>query len=284
MVDRFVAATAGPVLQQMILALPGWSRTTLRQRLQHGCVAVNDCIVVRPSQLVQVGDVIVVHARGTTQVALHAGIVLPTVHLDDDLLVVNKPANLLSVSSNSEQQRTALAIARSMLRVGYPAAELWPAHRLDRETSGVLLFARSREVQKAVQADWAATKKVYLAVVLGTPSPAVGTVAQPLWEDGNLRVRVGAHPDARPATTHYRTVRSGRACSQLEIELETGRKHQIRAHLAWLGHAIVGDERYGQPAHRLCLHALRLQLRHPRSGSDLRLEAPVPPELLAPLR
>lgn len=280
MADRFVATTVGTMLQQLILGLPGWSRNTMRQRLQLGCVEVNGLIVRNHANIIQVGDVIVVHAKGQGHVARNDGPSLPTLFLDDDLLAVDKPANLLSVSNDAEQQRTALAIARAMLRRSFASAELWPAHRLDRETSGVLLFARSREVQKAVQADWALTKKTYVAVVVGAPTPAAGTIQEPLWEDSNLRVRVGAHVTARPAITHYRTMHAGRDCSQLEVAIETGRKHQIRAHLAFLGNAIVGDDRYGQRAHRLCLHAARLELLHPRDRRALQIDAPVPAELL----
>ena len=111
----------------------------------------------------------------------------------------------------------------------------------------------------------------------------MGVIDQPLWEDRNLRVRVGAHEDAKPARTRYTTVASRGARSRLEVVLETGRKHQIRAHLAWLGHPVVGDERYGTRASRLCLHNERLVLRHPTSKEPLRLAAPVPAALLAEL-
>jgi len=154
-------------------------------------------------------------------------------------------------------------------------------HRLDRETSGVLLFAKSREVCEQVRGDWASVQKVYRAVVEGRPEPAQGTIELPLWEDRNLRVRAGDHAEARPARTRYVTVDHRNGRSLLEVELDTGRKHQIRVHLAAIGCPVVGDDRYGTRASRLCLHAFRLSLPHPRDGHRLELTAPVPRDLLA---
>jgi 23S rRNA pseudouridine1911/1915/1917 synthase len=206
---------------------------------------------------------------------------LTLLHVDDDLVAIDKPTGLLSVSTDDERDRTALAMLRAQLP---PAKDgPWPAHRIDRETSGVLLFARSRAMRDAVQAAWGDVEKDYAAVVDGHPEPADGVIDRPLWEDGNLRVRVGDHPDARPARTRYRTVERGPARALLEVGLDTGRKHQIRAHLAWLGHPIVGDDRYGTKGPRLCLHAQRLALRHPRDGRPLVLEAAVPREFAAVL-
>ena len=155
-------------------------------------------------------------------------------------------------------------------------------HRLDRETSGILLFARSRAVQDEVQAAWKSVSKTYLAIVEGHPEPAEGVVDQPLWEDRSLSVRVGSRADSRDARTRYSTLEAGRSRTLLEVQLDTGRRHQIRVHLAWLGHPVVGDERYGGPGPRLGLHALRLGLTHPGDGRTLTLVAP-PPESFSAL-
>ena len=283
MADRFMATEPGELLVLLSKHFSTWSRNTLRQRLQLGCIDVNGTTASRHDQMLQPGDTVLIHAKGEGRAATRAAPGLPVVFADDDLIAIDKPAGLLSVSSDDERQRTALALVRNSLsRPGRPAA-LWPVHRLDRETSGVLLFAKSREVCDAVQAGWADVEKVYAAIVEGRPDPAAGVIDQPLWEDRNLRVRVGAHEDAKPARTRYTTVSSRGARSRLEVVLETGRKHQIRAHLAWLGHPVVGDERYGTRASRLCLHNERLVLRHPTSKEPLRLAAPVPAALLAEL-
>lgn len=283
MVDRCVASSTGPLLQQLAAHFPAWSRNTLRQRLQLGCIDVNGMLVVRPDHLLQPGDTVEIRGKGEARLARRSGPLLPILFDDEWLLAIDKPVGLLSVASNDEKVRTALVMARE--QVGRPghAATLWPAHRLDRETSGVLLFARSREVCDRVQASWPETTKMYLAVVEGHPEPPAGTIDEPLREDENLRVRWGAHPDAREARSRYTTLEVRRSRSLLEVELDTGRKHQIRAHLASIGHPVVGCDRYGTRATRLCLHARRLVLPHPHEARLLVIEAPVPAGLRAEL-
>ncbi|MBL8754818.1 MAG: RluA family pseudouridine synthase [Planctomycetes bacterium] len=280
MADRFVAAAAGRLFDLLTVQFPNWSRNTLRQRLQLGCIVVDDTVAARPDQPVAAGCVVTILAKGESARPVRGG-GLTLLHVDSDLVAIDKPVGLLSVASDDERERTAQAMLRAQLS---PAGEgPWPAHRIDRETSGVLLFARSRAMRDAVQAAWSEVEKVYAAVVEGHPDPAEGTVDRPLWEDKTLRVRVGDHADARPARTRYRTVERGPARARLEVALDTGRKHQIRAHLAWLGHPIVGDDRYGTRGPRLCLHAQRLALRHPRDGRALVVEAPMPREFAAAL-
>lgn len=273
MADRFVATAAGPLFAQLVLHLPTWRRNTLRERLRRGCVVVDGAPVRAAGHPVAAGAVVEVRPAAPAM-AVPPGGALPLLFADDDLAAIDKPAGLLAVASDDERERTALARLRAQL-----GGELWPAHRLDRETSGVLLFARTRAARDAVQAAWARATKTYVAVVEGRPEPPDGVVDAPLWQDTNLRVRVGAHPDARPARTRYRTRRVAGDRAELEVGLETGRKHQIRVHLAWLGHPVVGDDRYGTAGPRLGLHAHLLSLPHPRDGRRLELVAPVPAAL-----
>lgn len=282
MADRFVVAAPGTLFDALAAQLPGWSRNTLRERLRLRCVDVNGETVDRRDQPVRAGDVVEIRAAHDGRLASSRGS-LAVLFEDDALCAIDKPAGLLSVASDDGGERTAHALLRAQLGRGRDA-DLWPAHRLDRETSGVLLFARTLESRDAVQANWGAATKVYAAVVEGHPEPPAGAIEQPLWEDRNLRVRVGAHETAREARTRYRTVEHGEARARLEVELDTGRKHQIRAHLAWLGHPVVGDERYGTRAQRLCLHAERLELPHPRDGRPLVIAAAVPAAFAAALR
>ncbi len=281
MADRFVVAAAGPLFDLLAAHFTTWSRNTLRQRLRLGCINVNGVATDRHDQRLQSGDVVTITGKDDGRVSA-ARAVLDVLHVDEQLFAIDKPVGLLSVSSDDERDRTALALAKVQLGRGRPV-DLWPAHRLDRETSGVLLFARTRAVREAVQADWENTEKAYHAIVEGHLEPADGVIEAPLWEDGNLRVRVGEHAETRSARTRYRTLSRSRSRSHLEVLLDTGRKHQIRAHLAWRGHPVVGDDRYGAAGSRLCLHAHRLVLRHPGDGRSLQLVAPVPKALTAEL-
>ena len=254
--------------------LAGWHRNTLRQRLRTGCVRVNEETVTRGDHPLSPGDRVLVSARGEIPSAPPRGI--ETLYQDEHLIAIDKPPGLLSVSTDRQRERTALALVRaSLARPGRPA-RLWPAHRLDRETSGVLLFARSREVCETVRAAWDRATKTYLAVVEGHPRPAAGAIEQPLWEDRALFVHVGRRPGAKQARTRYRTLATPPGRALLELELDTGRRHQIRVHFAWLGHPVLGDARYGHGGPRLWLHARRLVLPHPVHGRGLSIEAPAP--------
>ncbi|MFN0007657.1 MAG: RluA family pseudouridine synthase [Planctomycetota bacterium] len=273
MAEHLVVDAPARVLEFLRRSLPGWKRSTLEQRIRAGAVRVNGK-VLRRNDLVAAGDEVVVVDEAEVEREMPAGIIL--LHVDDDLIAIDKPAGLLSVASEREKESTALALLREHF-----SQHLWPVHRIDRETSGVLLFARSAEVQDAVQAAWERARKIYLALVEGGPSPPAGVIDEPLWEDRALFVRVGHHPDAKTARTRYATREPLGDRTLLEVELETGRRHQIRAHLAWLGHPVVGDRRYGRPGKRMGLHAWRLEIDHPADGRRLELEAKPPREFRA---
>jgi 23S rRNA pseudouridine1911/1915/1917 synthase len=290
MSERLRVDEPGRLLEFLRRSLPSWKRKTLEQRIAAGCVLVNGAGVLR-NELVAAGDEVEVVGEGESPRPTEAP--FPILFEDEHVVAIDKPAGLLSVSTDQELERTALAQLREALsRPKRPArlrpVQLWPVHRLDRETSGVLLFARTPAARDELQGAWELARKHYLAIVEGRPEPSEGLIEEPLLEDDSLRVLVGARPGAKPARTRYRTERTHGDRSQLAVLLETGRKHQIRAHLAWLGHPVVGDERYGTAEHakdaRLGLHAHRLVVPHPADGSTLRLEAPPPRALLALLR
>lgn len=277
MSERFTVSAEMTLLPFLETKLKGWSRSKVKARLKSGEVAVNDEAVTWHAHPLAPGDVVTIGAPRASKASDDRGPGggLKVLFRDDALVAVDKPAGLLSVSSDKESERTALALVRKWLGRG---ERLWPVNRLDRETSGVLLFARSREAREAVQARWSEdTSKVYRAVVEGSPADDEGVIDQPLYEDKALNVHVGDGPDSKRARTRYRVLKRGKGRSLLEVELDTGRKHQIRAHLAWLGHPVLGDPRYGNvKAPRLGLHAMRLELTHPTTGERLVLEAEVP--------
>lgn len=279
--ERLQALRAGSLLELLAEHLAGWHKRTLRQRLKLGCVRVNGAVVTRSDHELDAGDEVEVldEAEAPPPVRAAGGIAL--LFVDEALVAIDKPAGLLSVKSERERERTALDLVGAALgRPGRPE-RVWPVHRLDRETSGVLLLARTREDCEAVRAEWELARKTYLAIVEGAPRTDAGVVDTPLWEDRALAVHVGRGPGARAARTRWRVLERGRARSLLEVELDSGRRHQIRAHLAHLGHAVVGDPRYGSRAGRMGLHALRLALPHPAHGRELAFEAPPPADFRA---
>jgi 23S rRNA pseudouridine1911/1915/1917 synthase len=189
------------------------------------------------------------------------------------------------VASPKNKDPHALGILRDQLSRRNNPIRLWPVHRIDRDTSGVLLFATSREMREAVMKGWDGAEKTYLAIVEGCPKPGAGTIDQPLRLDEVIyQVHVGPHPDAKRAVTHFTTERSVGQQTLLRVALETGRQHQIRAHFAWLGHPVVGDQRYGTAGTRMGLHALRLSITKPGMNKPLVFETRAPADFWALLR
>lgn len=213
--------------------------------------------------------------------ALHG---LKIVHFDEAVVVVDKPTGLLSMGSPREKERTAHRILNEYLKAktNSPSQQAFIVHRLDRETSGLMLFARSELIQAALQQNWKSVAKKYLAMVEGAPSSAAGTLRDRMREDKSLRVR-RVEKGGELAITHYRVLGKHGKRSLLELELETGRKNQIRVQLAALGHPIVGDRKYGakdptktDPAPRLMLHSYELSFSHPVSLAPMKFVS-VPP-------
>jgi 23S rRNA pseudouridine1911/1915/1917 synthase len=283
MTDKFTVNAGTTLIPFLTTQLKGWSRSTIKQRLKNGCVIVNGNPVTRHDHALTAGDKVVVEpsAHGAHQLRPQ----LDILYEDRDLIAINKPAGLLSVRSAKKSEPHALGLLREQLSRRSKPIKLWPVHRIDRDTSGVLLFATSREMREAVMQRWDSAEKIYLAIVAGRPNPASGTIDQPLRLDEDIyQMHVGPHPDAKPAVTHFTTERSVAQRSLLRVALETGRQHQIRAHLAWLGHPVIGDERYGTAGPRMGLHALRLGITKPGTSKPLVFEAPAPADFLSLLR
>jgi len=283
MSDRLRVSEAAGLLLFLNTQLKRWTRNKIKQRLKAGCVFVNGRPITQYDHELKAGDDVEVRAavkntqRETSQ--------LEILYSDSDLIAINKPAGLLSVASADENKYHALAILRNQLSRPKRPVKLWPVHRLDRDTSGVLLFATSREMREAVNEKWSSAEKTYLAIVEGCLNPGQGTFDQPLWMDPEkYHMNVGAHSEAKNAITHFNTLKTNNKRSLLEVQIETGRQHQIRAHLSWLGHPVIGDPRYGRDGLRLGLHALRLSITRPNTGKRLTIETPPPDEFLDLLR
>ncbi len=212
---------------------------------------------------------------------------LRILHEDRDLIVVDKPSGLLSVAAGAEREKTAYWILCEYLRKRGEKRRVAAVHRLDRDTSGVMVFAKSEETKRALMADWndSVVERRYVALAEGDFPETEGTFDAPLGEDRGGRVVVAA--GGQSAVTHWRVLDSGGGYTLVELELETGRRNQIRAHLDWAERPVAGDPKYGartDPIGRLALHAERLVLRHPRTGELLEFEVPIPAEFRRPLR
>ncbi len=263
----------------------GLSRKQAKDLLRFQTVSVRGKTRVRHDTPLVAGDVVeIASGRQADDRALErAG--LRVVHIDDAIVVVDKPAGLLSMGSEREKEKTAHRILNEHFKAvaKSPRQQIFIVHRLDRETSGLMIFARSEAVQTALQRNWKNVTKRYLAIVKGTPSPTSGTLRDQLIESKSLKVhRVEKGGDL--AITHYRTVRTFGARSLLEMTLETGRKHQIRVQLAAIGHPILGDRNYGaatDSTRRLALHSCELRFPHPVSRAPMEFHSELPEQLKA---
>ena len=275
---RKTITRAAPLLDALATLFPDSSKTTLRQMLAGGRVRVGGEVEKNAKRMIEPGETIEI-AQKSVQRALPEG--LSILHEDDDVIVVLKAHGLLTVATERERETTAQAYLNVYLKEK-GEERIHVVHRLDRETSGVLIFAKSFEAREKLKEQFAAhdVDRVYIAVVEGTLDPPRGTFRSHLRERKDLRMEsVDAHPDAKLAVTHYRTIETSPKYSMLEVTLETGRKNQIRTHLSEAGHPVVGDRLYGSsvnPLGRLGLHAKLLGFEHPSTGERMTFTAPIP--------
>ncbi|MGH7860022.1 MAG: RluA family pseudouridine synthase [Candidatus Binatia bacterium] len=273
------------LLPFLFAAWPLAKKKQVRTWLKHRAVMVNGRIVSQFNHPLKQGDVVAIRSDryAPPGTVLACGI---RVHFEDaTLLVIDKPANLLSIASEAEREKTAYFQLTEYLREENPDAEerVWIVHRLDRETSGLMVFAKTAAAKSTLQTGWERVEKRYQAVAEGDLPAEEGVFESWLDETSPFKVfSVRRTDDARHAVTHYRVLKRGKGRTLVELTLETGRRHQIRVHLKDAGCPIVGDEKYGgktTPVRRLGLHACALRFSHPATGKELRFESPLPLEL-----
>ena len=268
------------LLPFLLGAVRGKSRNAVKNLLTNRQVLVNAAVTTRHDAPLRPGDVVTILPPDDPA---PADLPFPICYEDDHLLAVEKPAGLLSVASDREKTRTAWRMTSEAYRLRDPAGRLYVVHRLDQDTSGLLLFAKSQAVKEALQENWDSLvqERGYLAVVAGRPPREEDVVRSWLRETRTHLVYSADAPgqDGKEAITEYRLVKTNGTYSLLELYLQTGRKNQIRVHMKDLGCPVVGDRRYGgpkSPIGRLCLHAHRLTFTHPVTGQTVALRSRKP--------
>jgi 23S rRNA pseudouridine1911/1915/1917 synthase len=267
------------LMDRLIELFPAASRQTLKRMVQSGRVGVNGRRALRVKQPIQRTDAVVVHSQRTP--AADPGLAI--VFEDADILVIDKPAGLLTSTGPRERRPTALTVVRNYLSSDR-AAKVGLIHRLDREASGLLVFSKSRAAYESLKRQFfnRSAGRVYAAIVSPPPKPPRGRLDSALVEhvDGTVhRTRLAGK--GQTAVTEYETLEVRGKLAHLRVTLRTGRKHQIRAHLAEHGSPIVGDTLYGGTKHAdgLMLAAIELRLDHPATGKREIFRIPLPDRL-----
>ncbi|HVJ49910.1 MAG TPA: RluA family pseudouridine synthase [Desulfitobacterium sp.] len=265
--------------------LPDQSRNNIKSLLAHHQILVDEETVSQYNHPLAIGQQVSVFWSKVRKENQPRG--LEILFEDNYLIVVAKEAGLLSISTSKEKEQTAYSILTDHVKKSDLKNRIFIVHRLDRDTSGVMLFAKSEKVKKLLQEDWkeAVEERSYVAITEGLVPKPEGTITSWLTESKAFIMYSSPTPNGgQKAITHYKVLRKNRNYSMLEVKLETGRKNQIRVHMREIGHPIIGDKKYGStknPIRRLGLHARLLAFRHPITGEDVRFETEIPKEFLS---
>lgn len=272
------------LLQFLLAQMPAQSRNNIKSLLAHGQISVDNLMITQFNHPLTPGQKVTINWGKIQEGSGPQG--LRILFEDPHLIVIEKQAGLLSIATEKEKEHTAYSILTDYLRNQDPSNRIFIVHRLDRETSGVMMFAKSQAVQQKLQDNWKTLvlERSYMVVVEGSIKKDQGTVTSWLKESKSLVMYSSPKPtDGKKAVTHYKVLKSNKNCSLLEVHLETGRKNQIRAHMQEIGHSVIGDRKYGarsNPIHRLGLHAHVLAFIHPVTGETLRFETSTPKDFL----
>ena len=264
----------------LIAKFPEKSRTTIKSLLAHKQVSVDDMVTTKFDFPLKRGQVVFLNKKKSEEKPRFRG--LRIVHEDADLIVIDKASGLLSMASETEKQKTAYHMLSDYVKKFDPKNLIFIVHRLDRETSGLMMFAKSKRVQEVLQKDWneAIIERSYVAVVEGCIDKVEGTVTSWLKENKAMVMYSSQIPDdGLKATTHYKVLKTNKLFSLLDVKLETGRKNQIRVHMKDIGFPVTGDKKYGaklNPVGQMGLHARVLSFKHPVTGKALRFDTPIP--------
>ncbi|MBW4084065.1 RluA family pseudouridine synthase [Paenibacillus sp. S150] len=276
----YTVAEPAELLAFLLKTITGKGRNSIKSMLSRGQVSVNGRAVTRHNFQLHPGHTVTVDQEKPVQAKEMTGLTI--VHEDNDLIVIQKDAGLLSIATGEDNELTAYRQLMEHVRLSNPKNRIFVVHRLDRDTSGVMMFAKSEQLQQTLQNTWKDTvqERSYVALVEGAVKKPGGTVRSWLKETSTLKMYSSPHEgDGLLAVTHYKLIQANRHFSLLEVHLETGRKNQIRVHMSDIGHPIAGDKKYGaetKTVGRLGLHARVLSFIHPVTGELLTFESPIP--------
>lgn len=277
---EFLVTEPAELMEFLMQKMSGISRNKVKALLTNRVVLVNNTITTQYNFELKKGmKVQISRAKNNHE---FNNPLLKLVYEDPYIIVVEKKEGVLSVSTEHVKERTAQHILSEYVKRSHRGNRIFVVHRLDRETSGLIMYAKDEKTQHTLRDNWQniVTDRRYVAIVSGEMERDAGTMESWLTDQ---KYYVSSSPvddgTGRYAVTHYKTIKRANGYSLVELDLETGRKNQIRVHMSELGHPVIGDERYGSkcnPLERLALHAFKLSFYHPVTGEHLQFETPYP--------
>jgi 23S rRNA pseudouridine1911/1915/1917 synthase len=271
------------LMKFLIQNLKNKSRDNIKSLLRNKNIWINNQAVSQFDHPLAPGQQVLIKRKGSPGKEIERK--LHIVFEDDHIIVIEKSAGLLSVSTGVEGE-TAISILSDYVKKENPQNKIFVVHRLDRDTSGLLLFSKSERIQSLLQNSWqtSITERTYYAVVEGVVKKSADTIKTYLYESTAYFMHVTDDPGkGELAITHYRVLKTSREYSLIEAYLETGKKNQIRVHMQSIGHPVVGDKKYGtgtSPIGRLGLHAGVLAFIHPETREPMRFVSKMPASFL----
>lgn len=269
------------LLEFLLETLKGQSRNSIKSILTNHRVSVDGAPISQYNFKLAKGDVVII---SKTPIHKKTRSNLPIIFENDEIIVINKPSGLLSIASDKEKGSTAYRMLTDYVQQKDKHNRIYVVHRLDEDTSGVLMVAKNEKLRDALQDKWndLVSSRGYYAIVDGKLDKKSGTLTSYLKKNAqNMMYSSKKAGDGQYAVTHYKVITENENYSFLDVHIDSGRKNQIRVHLGDIGHNVIGDDKYGNPTNpikRLGLHAYELVLTHPFTNKVMKFKAPVPKE------
>lgn len=285
-IQKFKIKENSTLLNAAISILKDHSASKVKSMLKHHQLAVGGVPSSQFDRPVNCGDELWVNFAGAFNIFSHPKIKL--IYEDNDIMVVDKGYGMLSTAAGGDTKSdTVFNVLRRYVKAGSEHARVYVVHRLDRDTSGLMILARTAKAREVMLTNWnkIILERKYEAIVEGRVAEDRGLVQNYLYDADNYEVKSSENPEEGVlAKTRYRTLDRGSRYSRVELSLNTGHKNQLRVHMKDLGHPICGDRKYGghsNPLHRLALHATKLGFTHPITAEEMHFESPVPENFLS---
>ena len=278
---EFVVSHECELLDFLFETHPGQSKNSVKSLLTNHHVTIEGSPVTQYNLKLFKGDTVIIFKQPVRKVVRSK---LPIIYEDDHIIVINKPSGLLSIASDNEKKSTAYRILSDYVQQKDKHTRVFVVHRLDEDTSGVLMIAKDKETQEKYQDNWndLVSKRGYYAIVDGILDKKQGTITSYLKKNAQNMMYSSKKPgDGQYSITHYKVIKEKDDYSLLDVNIDSGRKNQIRVHLGDIGHHVVGDDKYGNPTNpikRLGLHAYELDIKDPYTGKVMKFKAPIPKE------